>query len=530
MNDDFNWEDYPQAAVAPSDQFDPDAKGVPAESEPFNWDDHPIVGTVQSPTVSQPPSATEALVRGGLQGATLGFGDEIQAGLKAGEQKLFGDDGGGGQSFESLYNQDVGQERAENAAAQQAHPYLYGAGNFTGALGLGAVTGGLGAETAVGRIGAASAMGALSGVGYGNDDSLNNGAAEALKGALVGGAVGGAVEGLSSAFDPDNLDTFAANRSAAALGADKAAIRRLGADKVQEIGRNALDEDIVGPFRGTDAMASRAQDLMDQGAQGMNDVYSTLDNAGVGQINPADLASDVEDQLSPTYRTPINKGEWGQLDNTVESILARGEGGGNSEIPLSEAQGLKNEIGSVAYPNGRTVNPAFITPKQQMAQDAWGVVNQAIDDAAQRGAQSLGDPDLTDQLQAAKDQFGTGKGALNLLGNRAAKEQGNNFFGLGDQVAGAAGYLGSGSPAGLAAMGVKKAILNPYGNGTVAWGADRLADVIRSAPQLLGPFAPQLQAAAARSPVSLAATAYILNQTSAPYRALQAKLFNGGQE
>ena len=527
----FDWNDYntvaPPAAPAVAAAPAPALAAAPPAAGGFNWEDHPIVGaggpapaSAASPA-TPPPSALEAFLRGGAQGATLGFSDRLAGAGGAIADKL----GGSDQSLGDLYTKNQQESQQANAAAQQAHPIAYGGGNLTGGVASGLATGGLGAETAIGRIGAGAAMGGAAGVGYGHPQDLISGAEEAVKGALVGGVVGSAVEGVSSALAPSNLETFAAKRAAAALGADKAAIRRIGADQVQATGRNALDAGIVTPFASTDTMMARAGETLNKGIQGMNEVYDTLDSAGAGAINPSEVAESVDSQLSPAYRTPINRPEWSQVDNTIDSILARGEAGGNSEISLAEAQDMKNEIGQVAYPQGRTVNPALITPKQQMAQDAWGIINDAIDEAAQRGSKTINAPGIAEDLQTAKDQVGLGKSALNLLGTREAKEQGNNFFSLGDQMAAGAGYIAKG-PQGLALMGIKKAILNPVGNSTAAVGADRLADVLRATPEALGPWAQQLSAAQARGGASLGVTSYILSQTSEAYREHMRALFS----
>lgn len=471
--------------------------------------------------VASTPSALEAAGRGALQGGTLGFSDEVTGGGEALFDKVLGNDKG--KSLQDLYTQHTAEARAANAAAESAHPYAYGAGNLAGGLASGALTGGLGAETALGRVGVAAGMGAASGIGFGNASTITDGAEEALKGALVGGVVGGAVEGVSRAFNPATLEGFANTRAAAALGADKSTVHRLGSDVTDAIGQNALEEGIVTPLAGTSTMMDRAAALRAEGNKGMNNVYSAIDDAGVSSFNPADAAEQVENKLAPDYRTPINKSEWGQLDNTIESINARGA----DNIPMSEAQSLKNEINTVGWPKGYKSNPALIGPKQKMAQDAWGVLNDAIDEAASRGAQDLGEPGLPEALNRAKDQVSTGKGAMDLLSNREAREKGNKLFGLTDTIAAAGGYAAAG-PKGLLALAAKKAT-EAYGNQTVAYGANKLADVLRATPEALGPWAQQLSAAQARGGVALAATNSILSQTNEAYREHMKTLFGSDQ-
>jgi hypothetical protein len=87
----------------------------------------------------EPGSKSEAIARGFSQGATLGFGDEIQALLRT-----IGDD--------RTYAQLRDEERAANAAAQQANPGAYTASNIAGAAPAYLAAGGPAALAAVGGV------------------------------------------------------------------------------------------------------------------------------------------------------------------------------------------------------------------------------------------------------------------------------------------------------------------------------------------------------------------------------------------
>jgi hypothetical protein len=158
----------------------------------------------------------------------------------------------------------------------------------------------------------------------------------------------------------------------------------------------------------------------------MGEVYSKIDDAGKSSFNPLYVATDVEKQLAPTYRTPINKSEVTQFENTLESILARGD----KNIQLKEAQLLKEELGAVAYPKGR--KPIDPTPKQQMAIDAYRIVNKSIDDATAKGAAEIGSDALSDVLKESKKAYSMAKGADKFLENKIAREEGNKLISLTD--------------------------------------------------------------------------------------------------
>lgn len=173
---------------------------------------------VQLPTSSttdptQDPGALEALARGAEQGATLGFGDEINGALSTAGDVLTGQ------------NQDLGiiddyrKQRDDSRqlmdAAEKAHPYVSGAGNLLGGLATALATGG-GSAAAEGAAGAAEAatlldaaktgagIGAVAGLGNSKADltkgqlgqALNDTETGAAGGAILGGALHSAVGGI----------------------------------------------------------------------------------------------------------------------------------------------------------------------------------------------------------------------------------------------------------------------------------------------------------------------------------------------
>lgn len=137
----------------------------------------------------EPGSKSEALVRGLSQGATLGFGDEIQALIRS-----VGSD--------RTYAQLRDEERAANADAASKNTGSYMAGNIVGSLpGAGAVTGvrALSAGKALaanlpGKVGLAgvakrgAALGAAQGLG-----SAEGTAEEQLGSTALGGTIGAAL-------------------------------------------------------------------------------------------------------------------------------------------------------------------------------------------------------------------------------------------------------------------------------------------------------------------------------------------------
>lgn len=129
------------------------------------------------------PSWAEALGRGALQGATLGFGDEL-AGLV---ESIVTD---------KTYEQARDESRAKNKAAQEAHPWLYGGGELAG----GAATALIPGVGAAGGLGKAIATGAAAGLGSSEADLTKGEVGQAVADTAIGGALGGLAHGAGKAI------------------------------------------------------------------------------------------------------------------------------------------------------------------------------------------------------------------------------------------------------------------------------------------------------------------------------------------
>lgn len=201
-------------APNPFDSFDGESKAA----NPF--DQFNPADAMPQPHVDH--GAWNAAGRGVAQGATFNFSDELRGlseagGLKPDEPASLGslvrgtvDYFRGDDAAVARYNAAVARERAENKAAQEQHPYSYGAGEIAGSVpsmallpGSSAVRGaGLGTEIVRGaQVGAE--YGGLSGLGEGEDvASRAMNAATGIVGGIIGGAVAPAItRGASWAYD-----------------------------------------------------------------------------------------------------------------------------------------------------------------------------------------------------------------------------------------------------------------------------------------------------------------------------------------
>lgn len=530
---DFNWNQYPQAnapddSTAPTPPATVPGTAPPADAAPFNWDDHPIVGVVPGAAQSAqgaPPSALESLLRGGVQGATLGFGDEIQGAGEAAYQKLVGDDGGN--SFSDLYGQDVDSARQANAAAQAAHPYLYGAGNVAGGLATGVATSGLapaiegvtGLGATASRVLTGAGMGALSGIGYGNGQSINNSAQQALEGALVGGGLSAAFEGAANAMDPDALSASANKFATNATGATGVQVSRFDPDAGQEL----LSRGIVG-FGDTQAdIAKKATDALDQSRQGISDSLNALDAAGASPISKDDVVKYLQDKLGDLSNSPAQAGTAKQ----IQSVIGDFENGPDSYT----LNGLENE--KRLFQDRPNWNDPAMSDANIQVSDA---LRQLVEDKA-----TSIDPTLSAQFQDAKADYGLLKPIQEAAQRRANVTQQSPYGGFMDTAA-VTGGVATGHPLAAIAAPIARRVLAPRIGSSVASalntasnavstigdvGAQALNSVVQTNPELLGPWAQQLSVAASRSPQSLAATNYILSQTDQNYRTHMKQLFSG---
>lgn len=128
-------------------------------------------------------SMIESLLRGGGQGVSMGFGDEITGAVES----TFTD---------KTYEQARDEARDANKAAQEANEWAYGGGQLVGNIATALVPGGAAlnaAKTIKGAAGLGAVGGAIQGFGE-SEGSASKQLADTVEGAAIGG-VGGTVAG-----------------------------------------------------------------------------------------------------------------------------------------------------------------------------------------------------------------------------------------------------------------------------------------------------------------------------------------------
>lgn len=185
----------------PKGFWDDDAVDVAAPAASF-WDDD-AQDVLRHPNPRLEPGIPEALMRGGVQGVTMGHGDELAGAGQAlwdiaTTDKELGDLG-------DVYRQHRDESRANFKAAADAHPIANGIGTLAGGLATTLAVPGAGLG-ALGRVGLAAAGGGIAGEGNSEADltqgDLAGVAKDAAKGAVISGALQGVGDKVVGALAP----------------------------------------------------------------------------------------------------------------------------------------------------------------------------------------------------------------------------------------------------------------------------------------------------------------------------------------
>lgn len=313
-----------------------------------------------------------------------------------------------------------------------------------------------------------------------------------LYGAGIGGALG--VGGLvlepavgkviekykSSAEDSGSaIEDFQNSRAAKALGFTKGQLKKLkgGEDEAKQVAGRLLEaktadgKPIISALSSADDMLDQVERFKEEAGNRVGAVFQKLDDAGMSSFNPLEVASRIDSEIGPEWRSPLNRGETGQLDNTLEAILMRGD----KPISFAEAQTLKGELQTAAYPKGYW-GPS--TPKMEMARSALGILNDELEKSVAAAEKQIKEglvevpPELKSQefmseLKNSKLDYAAATKAERALNDHLTSQYGNKTFGLTDVIAGTGAGAEGGPLAGALVVGAKK-VAEKYGNQILA--------------------------------------------------------------
>jgi hypothetical protein len=332
-------------------------------------------------------SQTEAGLRGALQGATFGFGEEISGGLEtvgsAGEILKAEDSIG---KMKELYKRYRDIERQRNKLAEEAHPYTYGAGSLVGGIGSTALTGGL---LGAGVKGAAAA-GALTGLGTSEAETLGETAKDVAVGGTVGALAGKAGEVLGKLVSPSALKEEAALNVANALKA-----KGMPSQK-EKIGRAVLESKALSSGINEEALGKLAAASSEAEDKLQNTVLKTIkDRLSSSDVKLTEDAGDkvynilqksvaaIEDMSSGVQE------EFGsEIAPKVQDYILKLKRAGNDPVRL-------NEIKRAAYKEAEAVYDQI--NKLQRSQspipksfEDWGAMAKQIGETVKGHIEHLG--------------------------------------------------------------------------------------------------------------------------------------------
>ena len=438
-------------------------------------------------TMSDPVSKTASFLRGGAQGATIGFGDEagglIQAGLGAVLPESFGGYGGDDKrSFIDRYRAERDAFRKEDEAAEKAHPGAYLGGQIVGGIETTAVA----PSASVAKlVGSGAAIGAAGGIGGSKSENISGMAKDALVGGSLGAAGGAA--GAAAA----NIATKA-SRALRSLGQGRLFKAAVGQNKrafVQVDGKGLLDKagaylDGMGIGTGdsTESIARKLAARDEAINDALGSMVGELDMATASPVISAKTVADrIEKEVAaPLKRIAANRDEYAQVMKDADAIREIGDQG----ITFTEAALQRRAVQQKINYDKRNGLDAAADAKNKIAK-IW---NEVIDEHAEpilKGAGKAGDAykELRHEAALVKELLGHSE-------NRVSGNLANRWASPSDYGAGAIGGIMSGNPVVGMAAATANHLARRYGSAAAGRAAINMARFFVTAPPALRAASP----------------------------------------
>ena len=502
--------------------------------------------------VDSPPSTLEAIGRGGAQGLTLGFGDEISGGVRATIDRLMNGPRESvvlEPSFIDKYKEFRDESRAANEAAEEAHPLAYGGTRFVGAVApaVAATVATKGAAAPVALralaptgIKGLAALAATEGVGYSEADltegEVRDLARDAALSGLMGAGVGYGGQKLSKLIKPqaavERLDDVAQKTGMRSLGFTKKLLNtELKEVQANEATRLARRRGLIKPFGDPNAMQEAAEGISKESGEAMG-AFLKDQSSGATRALKAGSRPQLREQflfdpkrsigeLESLRPKGLNLGDNADInrviDKAVDTVKAKGTINARGEyalrpIPWEEARGLKTQIQGMANWDTAASNEVN-NMKRSLGRKIRDSFMSQLEDAAESRGKGAG----FDAFKQNVKNYGSAETLQDALQNRISSEKGNSIVGLRDLLAAMGVSSGTGSVGAGATVGVGFKLARKYGNQTISWSADKLMSAIQNNPQLFQKWMPSLQNAMQRGAQNVAVTSFVLQQSDPDY-------------
>lgn len=351
--------------------------------------------------------AGEAGLRGGAQGVSFGFADELTGAGAAGLAKLQGDE----RSFGDIYTQERDQSREAYRQAEEQHPGAYWTGNIGGALATAPFLVGKAAQglslgqklLAAAKVG--MAYGAVGGLGASEGDTAGELVADTAKGAGIGALTGGALTGAGAAVGAAGR---AVGRTAigqavgrasrdldwARMGGERVA-RKLanGFDEVIDFARSAgvIPDALEWGFRGK--IAKNVENVLVREGQALEQTRAGLRGIAVTGRTARNFLLRVRDAVDKIKRIPDLK------EGPQVTVGRRIRLGGKNTVTATSA----NEAEIAGEAIGTRTNVGGATQKGQRVRiGARASKMGRVENVAQRTAEDMTTVNIREQAHEAE--------------------------------------------------------------------------------------------------------------------------------
>jgi len=450
------------------------SRATPVQPAKSSWRDR------AEPVEKEKTGQLTAAIRGGVQGISGGFADELAGGIGGAIDYVQGEG-----DLKSLYEKNRDEQRAKNEQSKKDWPKTY---NIT-QMGTSIVPTALTAGTS---IPAMAASGAAQALGYSEADLTKGEVGQAAKDTAIGGVIGGgtgvAVQGVSK-FTPTILKYLSGKLG---KGAEDLAVSATGATGTQAAkfrpgaGRELLDKGIVGFGDTVENIADKAASSMDESGQIIDNVLSELDSKGV-TASVDNVVTGLQSKVDDLSKIHGNEKLVNQLQGEIDNLIERGQ----SSIPIKSAEESKKVFqGNTNYNSPVSDQKASKYLANQYKEEVERAASLADPEAAKLFTQAKKDYGLIAPIQAAAEKRA-------LANNQVA------VGGLKDAV-----YAMAGGGPGV----LFRNMVQPMVGSSVAVAADKVSKALAATPELFGKYAKVLTDAAAKGSANLAITHQVLQK------------------
>jgi len=400
-------------------------------------------------------STPEAFVRGGVQGATFGFGDEISGALGGVASAVKGE------GFKKGYESERDRIRNLNQQAAEQHPVAYGVGDFSSML--------LPAKVAISggsKVLKAAGLGAVSGAGLSEEKDV----AGVAKDTAIGAGTGAAFQGLSStvskavdALAPESLKKKAGEWATKALGNETSKTERLVKQKggAADFGNEVRQLGIVGGTK--QEMLEKATSVAREEGAKIGKIYEQLDEIAAARKLAAISSNKIVDRIEKEVLKPLEGSSTkAPLADQVRSLfLDRFKETNVGYDPFSKSSFAKGspsfrklheeamDLGERAYEIKK-----IDTPLSEQLQKAQRIVRDELLKDAARVTENV-KPNLVKELLEANKKDSYAITARQILQDKVGRDSKNRGYSLTDTIVGTGGATlggiagGDGSPEGI---------------------------------------------------------------------------------